>query len=168
METNKKEKGNKKKVMTVYRRSVIKKEKADDLYEFLESNVQWEEGIKSSKSGKETRKAYSVSMKPNDKMVDDVIKQIIFDSLNQDYLILGVYVNYYRDGNDWAPTHSHPGTIQSVISLGATRTLKIGKKDHVLNSGDVITFGASSHSLLQEPSVKEGRISIATFMILPD
>jgi hypothetical protein len=92
-------------------------------------------------------------------------KGIINNEVSIDYYILGVYINYYRDGNDWTPNHSHPKQVQLIISLGATRTLTIGKKDYLMESGDVAIFGSSIHGIRKEPEVKEGRISIATFML---
>jgi hypothetical protein len=78
---------------------------------------------------------------------------------------LGAYINYYRDGNDWAPSHSHPKQVQMIISLGTTRNLIVGTKTYILNSGDMIIFGSSTHQVHVEPEVTEGRISIATFMV---
>ncbi len=75
-----------------------------------------------------------------------------------------VYVNYYRDGNDFCPTHRHKGTEQIIISLGATRRLHVGKRYFELDDGDVIVFGSSNHGVPQESGVTEGRISIAVFV----
>ena len=58
----------------------------------------------------------------------------------------------------------YPKQCQVVISLGATRTLIIGKKTFSLNNGDVIIFGSSTHGVPKEPTITNGRISIATFM----
>ena len=80
------------------------------------------------------------------------------------YQISHIYVNYYKDGNMWTPNHSHKGTHQIVISLGATRQLKVGKKTFDMSSGSAIIFGGSIHGVPKQPDVKEGRISIATFM----
>lgn len=76
----------------------------------------------------------------------------------------GIYVNYYRDGNDFLPQHSHPDTIQLVISLGATRDLKVTSKTYSLQNGDCITFGVATYGIAKQPTVTEGRISIACFM----
>lgn len=87
----------------------------------------------------------------------------VVSAIKMSNIIDGIYLNYYRDGNDWAPSHSHPGETQLIISLGATRSLKIGTKTYEIGNGDVIVFGSSSHSIIQDPSITEGRISIATF-----
>ena len=52
-----------------------------------------------------------------------------------------------------------------VISLGATRTLNVGKTAYQMHSGDLIMFGSDEHGVPREPQVLEGRISIATFMV---
>lgn len=76
----------------------------------------------------------------------------------------GVYLNYYRDGNDWTPNHTHPGTTQLVLSLGATRGFVYGKSTYNVNNGDIVIFGATTHGVPKQPDIKEGRISIALFL----
>ena len=43
------------------------------------------------------------------------------------------------------------------------RTLTVGKKDYLLNSGSVLIFGSSSRGIEKEEN-RKGRISIAVFM----
>lgn len=71
----------------------------------------------------------------------------------------GAYLNLYRDGRD---IHSHQ-TAQIVISLGATRVLKVGSKEYSTENGDMIIFGKSNHELLPDETVHTARISIALF-----
>ena len=52
-----------------------------------------------------------------------------------------------------------------IVSLGTTRNLIVGSKTYALHSGDVITFGGSTHKVPIQDEVSTGRISIATFMI---
>jgi hypothetical protein len=80
------------------------------------------------------------------------------------YLIQGIYLNYYENGDHHTPNHSHKGTHQLVISLGQTRTLNVGGKDYSMENGDAIIFGGSVHGVPKDNSVN-GRISIATFMV---
>ena len=95
-------------------------------------------------------------------MVDDILNQVFIKlNLHNQYQILGIYLNYYKDGNHYTPSHSHKGMTQLVVSLGTSRTLKVGFKDYRLNNGDAIVFGSSTHSIPQE-NTNEGRISIAT------
>ena len=79
--------------------------------------------------------------------------------------LVGIYLNYLKDGTHYVPSHSHKGMVQLVISLGADRTLTVGAKDYRLKNGDVIIFGASAHAVPPETNLKDGRISIATFMV---
>ena len=140
---------------------------ASNLYAILESETDWQTGIKSR--GVETRKAYSCStfLITSDidlsvtTLVSDIISKI---DLGGDYAIAGIYLNYYRNGNDWTPNHRHSGTVQMIISLGATRTLDIASKSYVMENGDVIVFGSSLHGVKKDPSVTDGRISIAVFL----
>lgn len=52
-----------------------------------------------------------------------------------------------------------------IVSLGTTRNLLIGSKTYPLHSGDVITFGSSTHQIPIRSEVSTGRISLATFMV---
>ncbi len=97
--------------------------------------------------------------------VDALIEQALAKLKQNDaYAIFGVYLNYYRGGNDYTPSHNHPGTHQLVISLGATRTLEVAKKSYQMTSGSAIIFGTSQHGVPKEVNIQGGRISIATFM----
>ncbi len=133
------------------------------MYEYLKDNIQWEQGIRSARTGS-TRMAKS--LKPDQ---DPLVAEFLFRALKatefKSLILLGLYLNYYRDGTDHTPAHSHPKQVQIIISLGATRTLIVGKKTYTLKNGDVIVFGSSTHSVPAEPEVKEGRISIATFSL---
>jgi hypothetical protein len=169
-------KGEKKKILTSYYPHIVEENRATNTFEFLRDCTPWEAGIRSSKTKKETRKAYSIPFREDGTLADpdSHIDRTLLDLVREcrdrfevrqgvRYSVLDIYANYYRDGDDWAPSHSHP-YIQLVISLGATRKLKVGSKVYQMNNGDGILFGKSSHSLLQEFDVKEGRISIAAFM----
>jgi|SRR5579872_1396882 len=153
---------------TQHHSGIIESKVADSMYEFLRDNVPWVDSVKSRRSNRITRKGWAVPPEP-DNLVVQSIENLVNESLNkvcpsESYLLLGTYANFYQSGEDWAPSHSHPGMVQLVISLGATRVLKVGTKNYSLASGDTILFGASAHELMRDPSVIEGRISIATFM----
>ncbi|AYV86144.1 MAG: hypothetical protein Solumvirus1_19 [Solumvirus sp.] len=125
----------------------------------------WSEGVKSKKG--HTRLACSQQL-GYDIKVTNFINRASTHVNKSNIQHLGVYINYYQDGNDYTPNHSHPKQFQIVISLGATRTLNVGKKSYKLNNGDFIIFGSSVHGVPKEPEVKDGRISIATFSLCLD
>jgi len=135
---------------------------ASSLYVHLRDSTQWIDGIKSVKGF--TRKAKPLS-KGDNKAVDYIIDTVCINVKKHcdGYTLDGIYLNYYRNGNDWTPSHSHPGQRQIVISLGATRKLIVGKKTYPQANGYVIIFGSSSHEVPKELEIKEGRISIALF-----
>jgi hypothetical protein len=144
--------------------SILDLNSSTGYYNYLRDNIQWEEGVKSRKTGF-TRLAKPLNV--GDNQVVDYILADVFNKLSftNKYQILGIYLNYYKDGTHHTPSHTHKGMTQLVVSLGATRTLKVGSKNYQLNNGDVIIFGSSAHSIPIESNVTEGRISIATFMI---
>jgi hypothetical protein len=145
--------------------SVIEASDAKAIYLQLKKGIPWKDGIYSARARRVSRKAHM--MEGNGSEEETLIEELVasvMSALELDYNILGIYVNYYRDGNDWAPSHAHAGCVQLVISLGTTRVLKVGTKAYNMASGDVILFGGSTHELLRDPSIKRGRISIATFM----
>lgn len=154
------------KVKTEYFTSFIDTETANQYYLFLKGNVHWVDGIYSRKARGPTRLAFATNDNQTG-FVDEFVSQIVhgvLKRLDRKYNLLGSYLNYYVNGNHYCPSHRHIDNIQLVISLGATRSLKIGSKIYTLKSGDVIIFGSSAHEVPIEPNVTEGRISIATFM----
>lgn len=141
---------------------------ATNIYNHLVENVEWSDGIYSRRYRGSTRKAYQEG---NDEDIDLYLQVIVSDVLQQinkdtgkKYLSHGIYVNYYRDGNDFLPQHSHQGTIQLVISLGATRSLKVSSKTYEMSNGDCVMFGSAPHGIVKQTSITTGRISIATFL----
>ena len=166
-----------------YYPQLVEPNSAHQMYHYLVTNVPWGAGIRSRFHG-ETRKAYAVNPGQEtgsvDRLLSGLVRQVVeaipwVGSFSlpdgrccRPYEIGGIYVNWYRTGKDFAPTHSHEGTAQLVISLGQTRTLQVNSKKYVLGSGDVIVFGEAPHSLLREPDLvgdATGRISIAVFLI---
>ncbi len=151
---------------TQYFSELISNETSKTIYEYLQNNLEWQDGIYSRKYKRMSRKAYLVKEDDIDKFIEDIVIDVLSKINNGDnqYALFGTYINYYRNGNDFLPSHSHPNTLQLVISLGSTRTLYVGKKEYKMKSGDVILFGSSSHNIPMEPEITEGRISIATFI----
>jgi len=141
------------------------------MYEYMKDNIVWEDGVKSRVHGF-TRKAKAVD--PTSSSIPGLMEMITFaiSSYIQQtrgvgtttFAIYGTYINYYRNGCDFTPVHNHPGTIQLVISLGASRTLNVGSKCVIMNSGDAVIFGVQKHDVPKDPNITEGRISIATFI----
>ena len=79
-------------------------------------------------------------------------------------MVLGLYLNRYRNGEEWTPNHSHKGTKQIVVSFGAMRVLDVGKRQFQMENGDAIIFGSAVHGVPKciQP---ETRISLAAFLI---
>jgi alkylated DNA repair dioxygenase AlkB len=153
---------------TIHLSKCIDEIDANQLFEFLLKNVDWGDGI-TTKTGQLTRKQGIVT----DELMFDMLSQIIQNSLEKlgidDLPFFGIgtesiYLNYYRDGNDYTPSHRHSDSRQLVISLGATRALKVGTKMYNLENGDVIFFGSSAHSVPKDESVTTARISVAVFL----
>jgi hypothetical protein len=131
------------------------------LYEYFRENIEWEDGVR-SKSG-ETRKAKAMAMGLDDVLDAVIVETMALMNMNQ-IGIFGIYLNYYRNGIDYTPNHSHPGMKQVIISLGAPRTLNVGTKSYIMGNGDVIIFGSATHGVPKDPNCTEGRISIALFL----
>lgn len=146
-------------IRTTYFPQLVEHDKAIELYHHLKDNVDWQDGIKSKQGN--TRKASSFELGIDDKF-DQVVLNALFNIGNVN--IYGIYLNYYRNGEDWTPNHSHPGMKQFIISLGATRQLTMGKKVYPMNNGDCMIFGSSVHGVPKDPQCITGRISIALFL----
>ena len=152
---------------TIYLKKALTELESMSLYQEL-CTLPCTEGIR-SKNGF-TRLAYSLELEDNlGAKILTIVKDVLLMMKTQDekmpnYAVYGTYINYYKDGNMYTPNHTHPGTHQLVISLGVSRNLLLGKKVFVMESGDAVLFGSSVHGVPKQPEIKEGRISIATFM----
>ena len=149
---------------TTYKSDTFTEEASTDLYNNLVSSVRWHDGIRSRNGF--TRKAHMVM--PTDPLMTYLcyVVNIALNALpnKPKYEIMGIYINYYVDGKMYTPNHSHKGSHQLIISLGATRTLTVGKKEFAMKNGSTIIFGGAVHGVPKEPSILTGRISIAAFL----
>jgi len=149
-------------IKTELYKNILDSDVAQTIYDYCLNTFRWEHDIK-TRSGATTRKGQCLFL--ND---DDIIKEVILLSLSLIGFKSGslgqIYINYYRDGKDYTPLHRHNNQLQLVISLGATRTLKVGNKDYILENGDIIKFGSAAHTIPKDSNCTDGRISIALFM----
>ena len=122
---------------------------ATNLYHYIRDNTEWEDGVRS-------RKGFTRKAKALDITDDDIIMTYVIHALEKlapqtkscgSYILDGIYLNYYEDGEMYTPNHSHPKQHQLVISLGATRTLIVGKKPYAMTHGNAIRFGSSVHGV---------------------
>jgi hypothetical protein len=134
-----------------------------ETYHWLKDNVPWVQGIPSKEGS--TRLAYPV---PFDSIIFLIINPLLCTAIKtcnmNNPIINAIYLNYYRNGEDWTPNHIHKNTTQIIVSLGTDRTLLVGKKEYNLTNGDVTIFGSSVHGVPKDIRVTEGRISIALFL----
>ena len=89
--------------------------------------------------------------------------------------IVGAFLNYYQDGNDYAPYHSDKYNCDTcLISFGTSRILrykhnKTGEnKDYELDNGDLLFIPNEinnnyKHSLLKRTKLTTSRISLLVF-----
>ena len=143
---------------------LLQQDAATALFEHLRHNTR-EEGVRSREG--HTRLAKAVDL-GKDVILMNIVQEVLaaMDKVSKNKMdalaVYGCYLNYYRDGADWTPQHSHKGTTQIIISLGGPRTLTVGTKELVMDNGDVAIFGGSVHGV---PRVDKAdpRISIALF-----
>lgn len=145
----------------IYKPRFIENDKSLSIFYNLLYNVPWIDGIK-NKHKEITRKAYNPELDEYP-FLTDLITNTLESISNKNYILLGIYLNLYENGEMYTPTHSHKDTEQLIISLGETRTLKINSRNYNLSNGDVILFGSQPHSVPKSDTEKS-RISIATFM----
>ncbi len=155
-------------IQTTYHKSIIDPEVATELYSDLKSKILWDDAIYSTTRGKTVSRLGNTLSIPPETATEFRVLSVVSEVLERTELknpVLGVYLNYYRDGRDWAPAHSHTGDVfQLVISLEGTRQLRVSNKVYDMNSGDAIVFGSAVHTVLRDESVKTGRISLAVFL----
>ena len=149
----------------------IPTEEALILYDYLKDSVSWVESIKSRKdrtNGGFTRMGCAIDINEYPdirKIVNDIISKIKKSANHKDYLIASTYLNFYKDGSWWSPNHTHEKMHSLVISLGTTRNFVLGKKIIEVKNGDAVIFGSAIHGIPKQPEVKDGRISIAVFLV---
>ena len=90
--------------------------------------------------------------------------------------VAGAFLNYYEDGNEYAPYHADKYNCDCcLISLGTARTLRYKENktkenvDYILNNGDLLFIPNEinnnyKHSLLKTKKVNKPRISILDFL----
>ena len=152
--------------MSLYKK-FISNELSINYLNLIRDSSPWSEGIKSRNGISRLQCQYHI--------LPDYIKEIILDLVNEAFTQLNftrdenngigidsIYLNYYRDGNDFCPKHQHLGTKQLLISLGSERNLYINNKVYKLESGSVIIFGEEFHQIKKEENIGE-RISIVVF-----
>ena len=152
-------------VKTCYEENILSEDEALALYLTLRDSIDWTEGIRSRKGF--TRMAFGIEPESLMGEYRYLLEPIVRAGtrLGLKVLTIGnVYLNYYRDGNDYTPNHSHTDSKQLVISLGTARNLVVGKKRIKMTNGSGILFGSAVHGVPKDESVKEGRISIAVFL----
>lgn len=150
-------------VKTIYKNKIFDEYECRFIYKYLRDNIKWEEGIR-SKSGF-TRLGKAINL-----LDDEMVFQIIVRVLNMFNIgqsaVSGIYLNYYKDGTYYTPSHRHDKTKQIIISfneVGGERVLSIGSKDYEMENGSAIIFGSSNHTVRKQEN-KNGRISIALFV----
>ena len=146
-----------------YYPSLFNAEEATNLFQYLKTSIKWEAGIRSRNGPTRLAKAISLD---DDPLVQWAIVQAFMRMGLGSYVIFGLYLNYYRNGTDYTPSHRHKDTVQLVISLNepdGERSLTLDKVQYPLKNGDAIIFGDQSHGI---PKVSNcgARISLATFM----
>lgn len=143
---------------------VFTRDESIQYYDVLRALIAWEPSIATRfEPGKPTRLAKAMSL-GDEEIMDRIIAQTFARVDIQPRGYHGIYINYYRDGDDWCPRHKHPGTVQLVISFGAKRQFSLEDKRYNVKGGDVIMFGSQIHGVVRNKKIKDGRISIAMFL----
>ncbi len=154
-------------IATKYIENVLDDDSATALYMHLKDNIAWSDGVR-TRNGGFTRKAFLIEptyLEYYQEVKHAIIKAIHAMEIVTEPITVGlIYLNYYRDGNDYTPLHSHADSKQLVISLGHPRTLSIGKKFIRMKNGSAVIFGSSTHGVPKETEITDGRISIAVFI----
>jgi hypothetical protein len=121
----------KKNTKTQHFKSLLDEKTATHYYNLFKDGIDFDKGIK-DKYNKETRPAKDLETLYEDDPIVKPLENLIFDVLGKikfgNSIITGQYMNYYVNGNSYAPIHSHPGLVQVIISFGTTRNYKLERK----------------------------------------
>lgn len=144
--------------------SYLEKEEADTLFQILLNTVVWEKV--------HYFKRHVSHYEFNVPMLNEILHNM---QLQFSKKVSGAFLNYYEDGNEYAPYHADQYHCDScLLSLGTTRTLRYKENntkentDYVLQNGDLLFVpdainATYKHSLLQTKKVHDPRISILVF-----
>lgn len=137
---------------------------ASTLFQVLQSNISW---------NKLNYFKRSVShYEGNVPQLNEIILQV---QNNFGRSVEGVFLNYYENGNDYAPYHADKYNCDTcLISLGETRILRYKHNttgentDYNLANGDLLFIPDEinnnyKHSLLKRTKITKSRISILLF-----
>lgn len=99
-------------------KSILEPEVADCYFELLKNEIPWRQGIYN-----QTILSPSLihRVEDNTNLINNAILELIdncLERLSLNGFIHDVYLEYYRNGQDWAPFHHHCGEDEIVISLG--------------------------------------------------
>ena len=108
---------------TIYLQNAIDGDTALCWYYQLRDSIEWEEGVRSRNGF--TRKAKSINLVDYPDLFV-LVAGVLADIVDQTYTIYGTYLNFYEDGTMYTPNHTHKRSSQLIISLGVTRTLRLG------------------------------------------
>ena len=138
---------------------------ATALYEYFISNIEWDNNIalRNSRNDDFTVKTKSVEL-GSDEVIDTTIRDILSKLSIYPSTIYGIRLNYYRNGDDYTPSHTYAGIAHIILSLGATRTLNLNGENYDINNGDCVRFGIIEHGVPKQPSCTDGRISLVLYL----
>ena len=78
---------------TIFKKNIIDHNTSTNLYNYLATNIQWEDGIKSIKGYTRKAKPLNIGDIPE---VDIVITTALSLLTNVQYVINGIYLNFYQ------------------------------------------------------------------------
>lgn len=158
----------KERVYTTILKRFVEKKLATEIFEDLRDNIKWQLGVGNS------RLAKPLTFEDASPQIQGILvaaiakfKKVSIKDVLDKFNIYGIYLNFYRDGDDYTGSHTHT-TSQIVVSFGSMRTLKVGAKEYHMRHGHVIMFGRSAHGVPKEKvktkdSFGGQRISVAAF-----
>jgi hypothetical protein len=158
---------------TIHVKNAIDDGLATYFYEILRDKIDWKNEIKSHRVNdtRKSRNAFEITNREalfTLNQILEICSPVIVKTLikaipsAQSVKLLGVYLNYYQNENDFTPNHKHDSQ-QIIISLGCPRDLQIGTKVYESGNGDITMFSTAIHGVPKSVKKCEGRISIALF-----
>src|SRR5579872_2316870 len=96
-------------ISTKHYAGIVDSQTAIEVYNYLRDNIEWEDGSRSKKGY--TRKIRLISL-GDDSIVDTVIENVMIRLCIDKSKIKSLYLDYYRNSNDWCPNRTHKNTKQ--------------------------------------------------------
>lgn len=151
----------------VYKTAVITDDQATNLYYYLKNNFREmdEANGMSITNDMDYFGCENYLVNPNEFLFKGLSSMInhVLSQMDVRYTILSIYLNFYKDGQLFIPSHTYRDKCQLVITLGKGHILRIEDKNLYMQNGDAILSDAVDHTITRSNN-NEMQMNITAYL----